>query len=343
MKFSDPAYGRFEIGHRVLEDVISTAAVQRLRKINQYGAWQFILPRLRTSRFDHCIGVCHLLGRLGASLEEQVAGLAHEVSHTAFSHVTDYLYQDGEQERQGPLFEKALMGSEIPAILRRYGMSPKSMLETSRFRLLEREHPDLCADRLDSFFRDSVLLRICTQDQVHMFLRYLTKEEGEIMVTDTVAAKRMAMAYMECSKKLWASPTQAASYKIMADAIRHAMMSRVVSRDDFLLTDQELYRKMRGSGNPNVVSRLDMITPSFFAVHSPQKYDFFVKTSAGCMDPKVLHAGNVSRLSEIDPEYKVLMDQFVARASQGHFVRVFPGKKQGMKNAYLNKVFNIWQ
>jgi HD superfamily phosphohydrolase len=343
MKFSDPAYGRFEIGHRVLEDVISTGAVQRLRKINQYGAWQFILPRLKTSRFDHCVGVCHLLGRLGASLEEQVAGLAHEVSHTAFSHVTDYLYQDGEQEQSGQLFEKALMGSEIPAVLRRYGISPKSLLETSRFRLLERELPDLCADRLDCFFRDSVLLGICTQDHVRMFLRYLTKEEGEIMVMDSMAAKKMSLAFLECSRKLWASPTQAASYKIMADAIRHAMMSRVVSRDDFFLTDQELYRKMRDSGNPNVVSRLEMITPSFFAVRSPQKYDFFVKPGTGCIDPKVLHAGNVSRLSEIDPEYKALMDQSVEKASQGYFVRVFPGRKQGMKNAYLNKVFNIWQ
>ena len=342
MKFSDPAYGKFEIDHRVLEEVISTGAVQRLRKINQYGAWQFILPRLRTSRFDHCIGVCHLLARLGASLEEQVAGLTHEVSHTAFSHVTDYLYQDGQEERE-PLFEKALMGSEIPAVLRRYGIKPQSLLETSRFTLLERGLPDLCADKLDSFFRDSVLLGICTPAQAHMFLRYLTKEEGEIMVTDSMAAKKMGLAYMECSKKLWASPTQAASYKIMADAIRHAMMSRAVSREDFLLTDQELYKKMRGSGNPNVVSRLDMITPSFFAVHSPQKYDFFVKHGASCIDPKVLHAGNISRLSEIDPEYKAVMEGFLAKASQGYFVKVFPGKNQGLKNAYLSKVFNIWQ
>ena len=158
-------------------------------------------------------------------------------------------------------------------------------------------------------------------------MKYLTKEENEIMVVDSMAAKKMALAYIECSKKLWASPTHAASHKIMADAIRHAMISRVVSREDFFLTDHELCRKMRSSRNNEVISRLDMINPRFFAVHSPQKYDFFVKAKPMCVDPKVLHAGNVSRLSEIDPEYKGRMEGFVSRVSQGYCVKVFPGGK----------------
>jgi len=325
MKFSDPAYGKFEISHQILEEVIRTGSVQRLRKISQYGAWQFILPRLRTSSFEHSVGVCHLLGMLGASLEEQLAGLAHGVSHTAFSHAIDYLYQEGAQRE--PLFEKAFMDSEIPAVLRKYGIKPQSLLETQRFQLLDKELPDLCADRLDCFFRDSVLLGICSREQVHMFMKYLTKEENEIMVVDSMVAKKMALAYMECSKKLWSSPTHAASHKIMADAIRHAMVARVVSKDDFFLTDQELCRKMRGSGNQEIVSRLDMINPRFFAVHSPEKYDFQVKAKPACIDPKVLHAGNISRLSEIDPEYKSSMEGFVSRVSQGYCVKVFPGEK----------------
>jgi HD superfamily phosphohydrolase len=327
MRFSDPAYGKFEISHQILEEVVRTEAVQRLKGLNQHGTWQFILPRLRTSRFDHCIGVCHLLGRLGASLEEQLAGLAHEVSHTAFSHAMDYLYQEETQEQHDSLFEKAFMGSEIPAILRKYGIKPQSLLETQRFQLLDRPLPDLCADRLDHFFRDSVLLGVCSREQVHNFLKYLTKEENEIMVVDSVAAKKMALAYMECSKKLWSSPTHAASHKIMADAIRHAMISRVVSKEDFFLTDQELCRKMRSSRNTEVTSRLDMMNPRFFAVHSPQKYDFFIKVKPVCIDPKVLHTGTVSRLSEIDPEYKSSMEGFVSRVSQGYCVKVFPGEK----------------
>ncbi len=328
MKFSDPAYGKFEISHKILEDVIKTDAVQRLRKISHHGTWQFILPKLKSTRFEHCIGVCYLLGRLGASLEEQLAGLAHEISHTAFSHATDYMYsQEYAGGHHESLFEKVMMGSEIPAVLRKYGIKPQSLLETQRFRLLDRPLPDLCADRLDYFFRDSVLLGICDRQKITVFLKYLTKEENEIMVVDSVIAKRMAAAYMECSKKLWANPTQAASCKIMADAIRHAMMANIVSREDLFLTDQELYTKMKKSKNPKVVPWLDMINPQFFAVHSPQEYDFFVKAEPRCIDPKILHAGTVSRLSEIDPEYKSRMDEFLSGVSQGYYVKVFPGEK----------------
>jgi HD superfamily phosphohydrolase len=326
MKFSDPAYGKFEIGHKILEDVIKTDAVQRLRKMSQYGTWQLVLPRLKASRFDHSIGTCYLLGRLGASLEEQLAGLVHEISYTAFSHATDSIYgQDGM--RRQTLFERAMMGSEIPMVLKRYGIKPQSLLETQRFQLLEKAAPDLCADRLDYFFRDSMLLGICGPSQVHMFMNYLTKEENEIMLVDTMVAKKMALTYMECSKKLWASPTHAASCKIMADAIRHAIMANILSQDDLFLADQDLYRKMKSSRNPNIVPRLDMINPQFFAVHDPQKYDFFVKAEPRCIDPKILHTGTVSRLSEIDPEYKSCMDEFVSRVSQGYYLKVFSAGK----------------
>ena len=325
MKFSDPAYGKFEITHKVLEEVIRTDAVQRLRKTSQYGTWQMVLPKLNASRFDHSVGTSYLLGRLGASLEEQLAALVHEISYTAFSHATDYIYaQDGMRRQM--LFEKTMMGSEIPMVLKRYGIKPQSLLETQRFQLLERPAPDMCADRLDSFFRDSVLLGICGPAQVRTFMRYLTKEENEIMSMDTVEAKKMALAYIECSKKLWASPTHAASCKIMSDAIRHAMMANIVSQGDLFLADQDLFRKMRGSKDPNVVSRLDMISPQFFAVHSPEKYDFFMKSEPKCIDPKILHAGAVSRLSEVDPEFKASMDEFLAKASQGFYLKVFPGK-----------------
>jgi HD superfamily phosphohydrolase len=325
MKFPDPAYGEIEISEPVLLEVIMSNPVQRLKGLNQYGSWQFILPRVKSSRFEHSLGVCFLLKRLGAPEEEQMAGLLHDISHTAFSHVVDYLYrQEGSQEHHESLFQQLFMNSQLPKIAQTNGMKPEIFLEMGNFPLLERALPDLCADRLDYFFRDSVLLGVCKPDDIRLFMDHLVVREGEIFVDNQAIAKNMAIGYMECSRKFWSSPTQAASYQILADAIKSGLEGGVISEGDFLLTDQQLYGKLRSSRNMSVISKLDLLQPEFFAVNSPGDFDFYVKTKARYIDPKVVQGEKVSRLSELDKEYRKQMLDFVEKISAGYYVKIFP-------------------
>ncbi len=261
-------------------------------------------------------------------LEEQIAGLLHDISHTAFCHVVDYIYkQEENQEHHESLFSQVFMGSQIPKIAQTNGIRPELFLEMENFFLLERPIPDLCADRLDYFFRDSVLLGVCKRDDIDLFLQHLVVQEGEIMVDDPLIAKMMAVSFMECSRKFWASPTQAASFQILADAIKSGLEAGVIREKDFLLTDQEVYRKLKSSKNLSITSKLDLLNPEFFAVNSPDDFDFFVKTKARYIDPKVVRNGTVKRLSELDETYKRQMQEFIGKVSGGYHVKVFPRLK----------------
>jgi len=328
MKFPDTTYGQSEVTEPVLLEVIMSSPVQRLKGLNQYGSWQFILPKLKTTRFEHSLGVCFLLRRLGASIEEQVAGLLHDISHTAFSHVVDYLYrQEDRQEHHETLFQQVFMNSQLPKIAQTNGIKPEIFLEKENFFLLEKPIPDLCADRLDYFFRDSVLLGACKQDDIKLFMDHLVVREGEILVDNAAIAKNIALGYMECSKRLWASPTQAASFQILADAIKSGLAAGIISEKDFLLTDQQLYSKLRQSRNLDVTSKLDILNPDFFAMNSPGDFDFFVKTKARYIDPKVIQGGSVKTLSELDSDYKKQMLDFIEKVSAGYYVKIFPRLK----------------
>jgi hypothetical protein len=130
---------------------------------------------------------------------------------------------------------------------------------------------------------------------------------------------------MECSKKLYASPTQAAAYQILADAIKSGLEAGIIKEGDFLLTDQELYHKLKYSKNLSVTSKLDLLSPGFFAVDSPKDFDFFVKTKARYIDPKVLQGRDVKRLSELDEDYKRRMLEFIEKVSGGYRVKIFCG------------------
>ncbi|MBI1961369.1 MAG: HD domain-containing protein, partial [Parcubacteria group bacterium] len=88
----DRVYGRWEVRDPLALSLIALPAFQRLYQVGQYGSYWFGLPNANTNRAEHSLGVYYLLKHFGASYEEQIAGLLHDISHTVFSHVIDYVY-----------------------------------------------------------------------------------------------------------------------------------------------------------------------------------------------------------------------------------------------------------
>ncbi len=92
MKYKDRIYGTTTITEPVIQELMQSEAMQRLKKVNQYGASFYRFSHLTTNRFEHCVGVYLLLRKFNAVTEEQVAGLLHDVPHTVFSHVVDFVF-----------------------------------------------------------------------------------------------------------------------------------------------------------------------------------------------------------------------------------------------------------
>jgi len=92
MKFYDIVWEEQEISNKKVIQIIKHPAMQRIKKIwiSTYG-YLYDLKRNAT-RYDHCLGAYLLLKHFGARDEEQLAGLIHDVSHTALSHVSTYAF-----------------------------------------------------------------------------------------------------------------------------------------------------------------------------------------------------------------------------------------------------------
>lgn len=107
-------------------DLLESPALERLKKINQLGIYDKYSHHANFNRFDHSIGVWFLIRKAGGTLQEQVAGLLHDVSHTAFSHVgaycfvTDYKQMDAYQDDE---HEQYLYDSGIVDILKKHGLT----------------------------------------------------------------------------------------------------------------------------------------------------------------------------------------------------------------------------
>ncbi len=155
MKVKDKVYGFWEIKEEVLIDLINSKFIQRLKGVSQFGLPSEYYHKKGFSRYEHSIGVLILLKKLGANLKEQISGLLHDGSHTAFSHVVDWVLGDPTKEDyQDKTHLESLTNSKVPQILSKYGFDYKEVSDIERFFLLERKAPDLCADRIDYSLRE---------------------------------------------------------------------------------------------------------------------------------------------------------------------------------------------
>src|SRR5512136_89386 len=129
MQYDDPLYGTVAIHEPVLIELTQTAAMQRLHGILQHGITGLIGVTRPTTRLEHSLGVMLLVRRLGAPLEEQIAALLHDVSHTAFSHVIDYVFGDHDsQSYHEDKKAEYMAGTDLPAVLARHGYDWQAFL-----------------------------------------------------------------------------------------------------------------------------------------------------------------------------------------------------------------------
>lgn len=322
MNYTDRIYGASDITELVIADIIASEAMQRLKKVNQYGASFYRFAHLTTNRFEHCVGVYLLLRKFNATLEEQIAGLLHDVPHTAFSHVVDFVFGGSEVGTFHEEFHKeVLMDSTIPEILERYGLSVNGLLDKHRFKLLERDLPDLCMDRIDYCFRDLVTDRLLTLAEAQRLLSTMSWFEDTIVFEDQAAARQFADYFRQGDERLWGHPLQAALYYLFAEALKTALFDNIISFKDLFSVDEVVYEKLAQSRHPLIQQNLDKVK-HIKVVEDPVHYDFYIRTKIRMVDPYVLADGAPVRLSHLDAEFDHVQEAYHQRRQAGYYLRI---------------------
>lgn len=87
-------FGEIQIEQTLFQDAILIDSFQRLKFVDQGGPLTYFNYSSSFSRFDHSVGVWALIRLFNGTEEEQLAGLWHDISHTAFSHVADCVFKE---------------------------------------------------------------------------------------------------------------------------------------------------------------------------------------------------------------------------------------------------------
>jgi hypothetical protein len=300
MRWTDRVYGDVSIDDPDLIDLISCPTFQRLRGIRQAGPSSFAFPFKTVTRYEHSLGVYVLLRRLGAERTELVAGLLHDLSHTAFSHAVDFVFSSEEQDHHESLKPVFLERPDIAGALAKLSYKPRDFFDDSRFPLLEQPLPCLCADRLDYFYRDSLAAQVSTPASVARSLDALDVVDQTIVFTSRAAAQETADLFAEMNRSWWASDTESYIYNEFADALREGFRIGALAREDLFEDDAHVLERLRQAENPQIARSLDHVLnfrPDLLCGFVPK-----VEPKTRWIDPPVKVGSGFKRLSELHLE-----------------------------------------
>ncbi|SCM92795.1 Metal-dependent phosphohydrolase [Bacillus mycoides] len=322
MLISDVLYGEFEVD-QVLEELIVSKPVQRLKGIHQNGASYIMNEKWNVTRFDHSVGAMLLIKKLGGSVEEQIAGLLHDVSHTAFSHVIDYVFDNDNESYHEEIFSSVVKNSEIPAILAKHGYNYEDiLLDDSKWTLLERSAPELCADRVDYTLRDMYTYGYISLEEVHSFLEDVIEVDGKMVLQNIEIAEWFTKTYYKEVIDFFMKPMNIYGNDMLAKTLKLALHKRVIHADDFLLEDDELIVKLQLCNDPKVEALLRKVHPNVKVKEDRNDYDLYQKNKVRLIDPPLLREGGVVPSSVVSEQIRQMSDIAYEKAVRGMYVKV---------------------
>lgn len=311
--FDDPVYGPVRFTEPLLVDLYHSDAVQRLRDIHQGGITAFIKPERGTTRLHHSRGVAALLRILGAGVEEQAAGLIHDVAHTAFSHVVDFVYPNRNHDYHEVNRDRMVLSSDLPQVLGKHRLDWRYVTESEHYELLEQPLPVLCADRLDYFLRDGVVdVGTFTQADAQALVAHLVIHDGRIVVDDVDAARWLGEQFMRVDDVCWCSTQEVGWYAVMAEALRVALGRGIIREADFEGTDHDVMAALRQADDPEVDRWLGLLRRDVdFVRVQDDDHDLVALPKVRAVDPPVLVDNETKPLSAIDAAFATRRQAYI--------------------------------
>ncbi|OFD51069.1 hypothetical protein BWGOE3_11520 [Bacillus mycoides] len=322
MIISDVIYGEFKVD-KVLEELILSKPVQRLKGVHQAGASYLMNEKWNVTRFDHSVGAMLLIKKLGGSVEEQIAGLLHDVSHTAFSHVIDYVFDNENESYHEEIFSAVVKNSEIPAILSKHGYNYEDiLLDDSKWTLLERSAPELCADRVDYTLRDMYTYGYISLEEAQNFLDDLIAVNGKMVLQNIEIAEWFTKTYYKEVIDFFMKPLNIYGNDMLAKTLKLALHKKIIHPDDFLLEDHELISKLQLCKDQEVDALLRKVHPSIEVKEDRNEYDLHQKNKVRLIDPPLLREGKIVQSSVVSEKIRQMSDIAYEKAVRGMYVKV---------------------
>lgn len=320
MQYLDQVYGKVKVTEPVILELINSPSLKRLKGVDQGGYQKlFAKPKIKISgyehsRFNHSLGVYLLLRKFNTSLEEQIAGLIHDVSHSVFSHCIDYVFSQLSEkyhDHQDRIFKNFVGKTTIPKILKKHGLEPAYILNESNFPLKEKPLPDLCADRIDYCLREALIFEEINKKQNKYFLDNLMVKNKNWVFKNFKSAKKFAQLFYLMNTKYYSGLISAIMFRTVGDYLKYSLEKSYIQKKDLYTTDKEVLDKIKKFHHRDQKLKIlfARMNDRQLTTNNPDHYDAKVFCKSRAVDPLCQHQGKIKRLSELNKNWQKILEK----------------------------------
>lgn len=321
-------YGDYSLDSNLLKEGISSPIIERLRDIEQYGLLSSTFKKYSYSRYSHSIGVLALLIRYNTSVEEQLAGLYHDASHTVGSHLGDYLFtqENPHTAYQDSIHSNFLEKAGIGVWLTHYGLKIEDIdPKNGRFKALEQDLPDICADRLEYNLQGGFLEKIINKEDIACILQNLKYENGVWYFQDIAPALKFTQIPLELMLRVWAHPYDNLKDILLAKVFNRALSLKIIDLNDIhYSTDPIVLDKLISSNDAQINELLEQIKnidTTFIIVKKHQDHDIIINSKFRGIDPWVKCGSELKRLSAISSSFSEYFNYIKRLITAGWYIK----------------------
>jgi HD superfamily phosphohydrolase len=325
----DTVWGPALIQNPVIEKLLDHPVLLRLKKIDQSGPLPYFNKAPFFSRYEHSIGVLVLLQKAKAPLKEQVAGLFHDASHTAFSHVGDHLFHESNQEHsyQDCVHLSFLQHMDIEPSIKEFMCLKEMDPDLPCYTALECAHPDICADRLQYILHTGVMYNKISKKDAKRIIDDIQFDGRKWYFLTPEVATLFSNLSIDFTKDHWGSPWNFAFYECFSACLKRAINLNLITFDDVKYgTDESIMKILRLSNDDQIKYSLKLMqTLREQLVVTPfgqGQGTWNVKPKCRAVDPFVKTNKGFQRLSELDPTYKKRLLSLKQWCQEGYGVRL---------------------
>ncbi|MDR1233610.1 MAG: HD domain-containing protein [Holosporales bacterium] len=308
-----------------IKEIIESSCIQRLKKIDQSGPSRYFGPKVpHFSRYEHSIGVLSLLKKAEVHINEQIAGLLHDASHTVFSHVGDYLFSSNLKECAQRGYQDSIhlsfLEQKVGFLLKKLNLKLGDVNpDNVKYKALEQPLPDMCADRIQYNIHTGVIMKIISLREAQAIVDNLRFNGDKWFFLDHTVARKFANLSIHFTRELWGAKWNVLMNIYFSNAIKRAIKLGIMMMDDIFSTDENVLTKLLKSDDEIIKSNLkqcnDPLNKMKGVKHPVQR--FYPKCRA--IDPLIKCGdGTLARLSSIDSSFKAEYDDIIKWCKQGY-------------------------